>query len=275
MVQAIVVNNIYKMFGKVDTSLRKQILKSNSNGDKPVVIAVDHVSFEVNEGEVFGVLGPNGSGKSTLIRLIATLLLPEKGDVKVFGYDAVQQPVEVQRLINRVSVEASFFKKLSPMENLLYGAHLHGMNAKETRIQAEEILLRLGLKKRSIYKPVDEMSRGMQQKVAIARALLSRPRLLLMDEPTIGLEQRSKREVQEVIEELNQEFGTTILLTTNDVVEANNLCDRIAIIDSGKIVALDTPEELKQIISPNGHEPTLEDVFLELTGKTLVIDEIG
>jgi ABC-2 type transport system ATP-binding protein len=275
MVQAIVVNNIYKMFGKVDTSLRKQILKSNSNGDKPVVIAVDHVSFEVNEGEVFGVLGPNGSGKSTLIRLIATLLLPEKGDVKVFGYDAVQQPVEVQRLINRVSVEASFFKKLSPMENLLYGAHLHGMNSKETRIQAEEILLRLGLKKRSIYKPVDEMSRGMQQKVAIARALLSRPRLLLMDEPTIGLEQRSKREVQEVIEELNQEFGTTILLTTHDTLEAENLCDRIAIIDSGKIVALDTPEELKQIISPNGHEPTLEDVFLELTGKTLVIDEIG
>ena len=275
MVQAIVVNNIYKAFGKVDTSMRKQIFKSNSNGNKPVVIAVDHVSFEVNEGEIFGVLGPNGSGKSTLIRLIATLLLPDKGDIQVFGYDAVQQPVKVQRLINWVSVEANFFKKLSPMENLLYGARLYGMNGKETRIRLEETFQRLGFKKRLIYKPMDEMSRGMQEKVAIARALLSRPRLLLIDEPTIGLDQRSKRDVQEVIEKLNQEFGTTILLTTNDVVEADNLCDRIAIIDSGKIVALDTPEGLKQIISPNGHEPTLEDVFLELTGKTLVINEIG
>jgi len=275
MVQAIVVNNIYKTFGKVDTSMRKQIFKSNSNGDKPVVIAVDHVSFEVNEGEIFGVLGPNGSGKSTLIRLIATLLLPDKGDIQVFGYDAVQQPVKVQRLINRVSVEANFFKKLSPMENLLYGARLYGMNGKETRIRLEEIFQRLGLKKRLIYKPMDEMSRGMQEKVAIARALLSRPRLLLIDEPTIGLDQRSKRDVQEVIEKLNQEFSTTILLTTNDVVEADNLCDRIAIIDRGKIVALDTPEGLKQIISPNGHEPTLEEVYLELTGKVLMKEEMG
>ena len=273
MVQAIVVHNVYKKFGNVEPSLGKQIFNTSSNGNKPAVVAVDHVSFEVDEGEMFGVLGPNGSGKSTLIRLIATLLLPDKGDIQVFGYDVVKQPMEVQRRINRVSVEASFFKKLSPMENLLYGARLYGMNGKETRIRVEEILLRLGLKKRSIYKPMDEMSRGMQQKVAIARALLSRPRLLLMDEPTTGLDPRSKREVQEVIEELNQESGTTILLTTHDMLEADNLCDRIAIIDSGKIAALDTPQGLKKIISPNGHEPTLEDVFLELTGKTLVKEE--
>lgn len=274
MVQAIVVHNVYKKFGNVEPSLGKQIFNTSSNGNKPAVVAVDHVSFEVDEGEMFGVLGPNGSGKSTLIRLIATLLLPDKGDIQVFGYDAVKQPMEVQRRINRVSVEASFFKKLSPMENLLYGARLYGMNGKETRIRVEEILLRLGLKKRSIYKPMDEMSRGMQQKVAIARALLPRPRLLLMDEPTTGLDPRSKREVQEVIEELNQESGTTILLTTHDMLEADNLCDRIAIIDSGKIAALDTPQGLKKIISPNGHEPTLEDVFLELTGKTLVKEEV-
>ena len=274
MVQAIVVHNVYKKFGNVEPSLGKQIFNTSSNGNKPAVVAVDHVSFEVDEGEMFGVLGPNGSGKSTLIRLIATLLLPDKGDIQVFGYDAVKQPMEVQRRINRVSVEASFFKKLSPMENLLYGARLYGMNGKETRIRVEEILLRLGLKKRSIYKPMDEMSRGMQQKVAIARALLPRPRLLLMDEPTTGLDPRSKREVQEVIEELNQESGTTILLTTHDMLEADNLCDRIAIIDSGKIAALDTPQDLKKIISPNGHEPTLEDVFLELTGKTLVKEEV-
>lgn len=273
MVQAIIVNNVYKKFGKPEGSIWKQFLKSNSNGRKPVVVAVDNVSFEVQEAEIFGVLGPNGSGKSTLIRLIATLLLPDNGRIRVFGYDVVQQPMEVQRLINRVSVEASFFKKLSPMENLLYGARLYGMNGKETRARVEEILLRLGLEKRSVFKPMEEMSRGMQQKVAIARALLSRPRLLLMDEPTTGLDPRSKLEVQSVIKELNQESSTTILLTTHDMLEADNLCDRIAIIDNGKIVALDNPKGLKKIISPNGHELTLEDVFLELTGKTLAKDE--
>ncbi len=274
MAQAIIANNVQKKFGKHESSIWKQLLKSNSNGQKPFVIAVDNVSFEVREGEIFGVLGPNGSGKSTLIRLIATLLIPDKGDISVFDYDVVQQPMEVQRLINRVSVEASFFKKLSPMENLLFGARLYGMNGKETRARVGEILLRLGLKNRSIYKPMEEMSRGMQQKVAIARALLSQPKLLLMDEPTTGLDPRSKREVQGVIKELNRESGTTILLTTHDMLEADNLCDRIAIIDNGKIVALDNPQGMKKIISPNGQEPTLEDVFLELTGKNLVIDEI-
>jgi ABC-2 type transport system ATP-binding protein len=129
------------------------------------------------------------------------------------------------------------------------------------------------LEDRSIYKPMEEMSRGMQQKVAIARALLSRPRLLLLDEPTTGLDPRSKREVQAVVRELNQEFGTTILLTTHDMLEAESLCERIAIIDGGKIVALDSPAALKRLIPQNGHEPTLEDVFLELTGKQLVKDD--
>jgi ABC-2 type transport system ATP-binding protein len=219
------------------------------------------------------VLGPNGSGKSTLIRLMATLLLPDSGEITVFGHDVVRQSMEVQRLINRVSVEASFFKKLSPMENLLYGARLYGLEGAETRRRVVEILTRLGLEKRSIYQPMEEMSRGMQQKVAIARALLSRPRLLLLDEPTTGLDPRSKREVQAVVRELNQEAGTTILLTTHDMLEADTLCDRIAIIDSGVIVALDTPVGLKKIISPNGHEPTLEEVFLELTGKALIKEE--
>lgn len=273
MTQAIAVNEVYKKFGKPGGSFWKQILGSRTNGDKPVVVAVDNVSFDVQQGEIFGVLGPNGSGKSTLIRLIATLLLPDSGAIQVFGHDVVAEPVAVQRLINRVSVEASFFKKLSPMENLLFGARLYGLQGGETRQRIEDILIRLGLEKRAIYKPMEEMSRGMQQKVAIARALLSRPRLLLLDEPTTGLDPRSKREVQAVIRQLNQESGTTILLTTHDMLEAEVLCDRIAIIDSGVIVALDTPQGLKEIISPNGYDPTLEDVFLELTGKTLVKDD--
>ena len=155
----------------------------------------------------------------------------------------------------------------------MYGARLYGMTGSEIRKRVVEILLRLGLGERSIYKPMEEMSRGMQQKVAIARALLSRPKLLLLDEPTTGLDPRSKREVQAVIQELNQEHGTTILLTTHDMLEADNLCERIAIIDGGKIVALDSPQGLKQIIPRNGHEVTLEDVFLELTGEKLVKEE--
>ena len=249
--------------------------KVNGNGKaKAAVIAVNHVTFTVEKGEIFGVLGPNGGGKSTLIRLISTLLLPDSGKVIVFGRDVEKEPREVQKMINRVSVEASFFKKLSPMENLLYGARLYGMEGKETRKQVVEILTRLGLEKRSIYSPMEEMSRGMQQKVAIARALLSHPQLLLLDEPTTGLDPRSKREVQAIVQELRKEHDTTILLTTHDMNEAEMLCDRIAIMDSGRVVALDTPAALKQSIpAKDGKEPTLEEVFLELTGKKLVNPE--
>jgi ABC-2 type transport system ATP-binding protein len=272
MYEAIQVQDAYKKFGKTSHPLwkRNHVFTENS---KTVKVAVDHVSFSVHEAEIFGVLGPNGSGKSTLIRLIATLLLPDAGTITVFGHDVVSQSMQVQRLINRVSVEASFFKKLSPMENLLYGARLYGMEGKETRRKVVEILTRLGLEKNTIGQPMEEMSRGMQQKVAIARALLSQPKLLLMDEPTTGLDPRSKHEVQAVIRELNEQNGTTILLTTHDMGEAEALCHRIAIVDKGKIVALDAPEALKRLIPRNGHEPTLEEVFLELTGNKLVVEE--
>jgi len=236
-------------------------------------IAVNHVSFDIRRGEIFGVLGPNGSGKSTLIRLIATLLLPDGGRVTVFGYDVVREARRVQTLINRVSVEASFFKKLSPMENLLYGARLYNVPAGAARQRAAQILSRLGLEARAIQQPMEEMSRGMQQKVAIARAFLSQPILLLLDEPTTGLDPRSKREVQAFIRELRDTHDATILLTTHDMYEAEALCDRIAIIDGGRIVALDTPERLKERLPQNGHAVTLEDVFLELTGKHLVNED--
>jgi len=297
MNDAIIVNNVYKKFGKPGTPLWKRVLKpkslSNDNGakndstimksngsvkdkknGKVEIIAVNNVSFQVKEGEIFGVLGPNGSGKSTLIRLMATLLLPDKGDLKIFGYDVVSQSIKVQSLINRVSVEASFFKKLSPMENLMYGARLYGMAGAETKKQVVEILTRLGLEERSIFSPMEEMSRGMQQKVAIARALLTKPKVLLLDEPTTGLDPRSKREVQVVIEELRDNFGTTMVLTTHDMVEADILCNRVAILDKGDIVGLDTPENLKKLVpNENGNETTLEDVFLALTGRSLKEEE--
>lgn len=282
-----IVDDIYKKFGKPDDPFWKRWRRrgpldghKNGNGRRPagpdVTVAVDHVSFQVPEGQIFGILGPNGGGKSTLIRVISTLLLPDSGKVEVFGYDVVSQPLQVQKLINRVSVEASFFKKLSPMENLMYGARLYGMPAQKTRRQIVEVLLRLGLKERDIYHPMEEMSRGMQQKVAIARALLSRPRLLLLDEPTTGLDPRSKREVQNVVLEMRRDFNTTILLTSHDMVEAETLCDRIAIMDSGKVVALDTPGRLKLLLPAHKERAvTLEDVFLELTGKALKTEEDG
>jgi ABC-2 type transport system ATP-binding protein len=279
---AIVINDVYKKFGKPNDPVWKRILKSHSNNgnnqkngmSKKEVIAVNKVSFKVHQGEIFGVLGPNGSGKSTLIRLLATLLLPDGGNLKVFGNDVVTEALKVQRIINRVSVEASFFKKLSPMENLMYGARLYGMSGTETKVQVIEILTRLGLEERSIFNPMEEMSRGMQQKVAIARALLSKPKVLLLDEPTTGLDPRSKREVQDVIKELRDEHGTTMLLTTHDMHEADVLCDRVAILDKGDMVALDTPQNLKKLVpNNNGHETTLEDVFLELTGRKLKEEE--
>lgn len=237
---------------------------------KRQVVAVDHVSLDVHWGEIYGILGPNGSGKSTLVRLLSTLLIPDEGEVRVFGLDITREEMAVKRLINRVSVDAAFFKKLSPLENLLYGARLYGMNGREAREKSIAILGRLGVDPRSYTQPMEEMSRGMQQKVAIARAFLTQPILLLLDEPTTGLDPRSKREVQDFVNELRDVHDATILITTHDMGEADALCDRIAILDEGRIVAEDTPAGLKALIRRNGHEPTLEDVFMELTGKKLV-----
>jgi len=241
-----------------------------NNGRRKIVRAVDGVSFQVERGEIFGVLGPNGSGKSTLVRLISTLLIPDEGQITVFGHDVQREEMEVKRMIGRVSVEASFFKKLTPMENLLYSARLYGLEAREARRIIVAILEQLGLHRDVIFRPMEEMSRGMQQKVAIARAFLSRPALLLLDEPTTGLDPRSKLEVQKLVRELRDSHHATILLTTHDMVEADVLCDRIAIMDEGRIVALDDPDGLKRRVGwSNGHGPTLEDVFLTLTGKRL------
>ena len=273
---ALTVNNAYKFFGS-NTKRHWQLWRKRNEDPESksdqnnITIAVDHVNFHVKKGEIFGVLGPNGGGKSTLIRLIATLLIPDEGHIEVFGHDVNKDPLAVQRLINRVSVEASFFKKLSPMENLLFGARLYGVKGSEIKEQVHIILKRLDIPQKNINRPMEEMSRGMQQKVAIARALLSTPMLLLLDEPTTGLDPRSKREVQVFIRELRDSQDTTIVLTTHDMVEADKLCDRIAIMNCGKIVALDTPDNLKRLApGSNDQMPTLEEVFLELTGKELV-----
>lgn len=264
--RALVVDHITKAFG--GTSLFHLPRKE----PKKRVVAVDDISLEIRRGEIYGVLGANGSGKSTLIRLIATLLLPDDGRIEVFGHDVVTEAPKVQRLLNRVSVEASLFKKLSAMENLMYAARLYGVSARQAKTDIVRILEALGIPVARIGQPVEKMSRGMQQKVAIARALLTSPVVLLLDEPTTGLDPRSKKDVQRFVRELREQHDATVLITSHDMDEADVLCDRIAIIDKGRIVLEGTPLQLKE---EHAHRegtvglPTLEDVFMEVTGRSL------
>ncbi len=238
--------------------------------EKETIRAVDGISLDVGIGEIYGILGANGSGKSTLIRLISTLLLPDAGSIHVFGDDVVKHSMKVRRVMNRVSVEASFFKRLSSAENLIYAARLYGIPAKAAAKKAEQILERLGFEAKWMDEDMEQLSRGMQQKVAIARALLTTPILLLLDEPTTGLDPKSKRDVQTFIEEIRDERNAVILLTTHDMTEAERLCDRIAIIDDGKFIAEGTVKELLTMTQPeNASTNTLEDVFIALTGKDL------
>jgi ABC-2 type transport system ATP-binding protein len=242
----------------------------NVDRKKDPVQAIDDVSLRIERGEILGILGANGSGKSTLIRLVSGLLTLDTGKVEVFGNDIERDELKVKRLINRVSVDAAFFKKLSPMENLLFAARLYGLDAKAAKEQTKVILARLGIAENRLGRPVEQMSRGMQQKVAIARALLTSPTLLLLDEPTTGLDPRSKLDVQAFIEEVNEAHDATIVLTTHDLAEAERLCDRITILDGGRVVAEDTPDGLKRLVAEQyGKEPTLEAVFMTFTGRSL------
>ena len=237
---------------------------------KKPVIAVNEMSMSIRRGEIYGILGANGSGKSTLIRLVSTLLTLDGGRIEVLGHDVERDEMAVKRLINRVSVDAAFFKKLSPFENLAYAARLYGMDAGPARRDATRILARLGIGEKRLGRPLEQMSRGMQQKVAIARALLTSPTVLLLDEPTTGLDPRSKLDVQAFIEEVRDTHDATIVLTTHDLAEAERLCDRMALIDDGRLKAEGTPDELKALVARDyGREPTLENVFMTFTGKSL------
>ncbi|MBF8289851.1 MAG: transporter ATP-binding protein [Chloroflexi bacterium] len=237
---------------------------------KRPVLAISNVSLRLERGGVVGFLGANGSGKSTLIRLVSGLLTLDEGRVEVFGHDIEREEMTVKRLINRVSVDAAFFKKLSPMENLLFAARLYGMDAGKARGDAIAILERLGIARKRIDRPVEQMSRGMQQKVAIARALLTSPALLLLDEPTTGLDPRSKLDVQTFIEDVRTNHDASIVLTTHDLDEADRLCDRIAVLNDGRVVAEDTPDGLKRLVAErHGQEPTLHNVFMTYTGRSL------
>ncbi len=253
-------------------ALRKEFLRPDKRSKwarRRRVPALKDVSFEMAVGECVAVLGQNGSGKSTLVRLLSTLLLPDGGQACVFGHDVVADAAAVRRLVNRVSVEASFFKKMSSTENLNYAARFYGMTAGDTRDRIPRILAGVGFPPDRRNESMENLSRGMQQKVALARALLTSPVLLLLDEPTTGLDPRSKLEVQDFIREIRSRHDATILLCTHDLAEAEALSDRVGILHRGELLALDTAAELKRRF---GGE-TLEDAFFAATGHAFEAED--
>ena len=275
---AVTINSVSKVFTKSRPLFRMPGKKRSHNveAQQKDVRAIDNVSMTIKRREIMGILGANGSGKSTLVRMLSTLLIPDTGSIAIFGYDVVRDERNVQRLINRVSVEASFFKKLSPMENLIYAARLYNMPGSVARTAIVDILTRLGIKRDRINAPLENMSRGMQQKVAIARAFLTSPVVLLLDEPTTGLDPRSKIDVQNFVLELRENHDATILLTTHDMDEAEALCDRVAIIDKGRVVAMGEAETLKREVAARMDREvsaTMQEVFMYYTASRQITAE--
>jgi len=245
------------------------------NGRRVPAHVLHDISFEVRKGEIYGVMGANGSGKSTLVRILSTLLLPDSGEARVFGLDVVRDSADVRSLINRVSADPSFFRNMSAVENLLFFGRVYGLSPGEIKRRLPGILARLGFEWERALEPMSHLSRGQQQKIAVARSFLTSPVLMLLDEPTTGLDPRSKRDVQAFVRQVREDHDSTILLTTHDMDEAELLCDRIAFIAGGRIVAEGTPLELRQRVAGGRplEEINMETVFMELTGKRIEEDE--
>ncbi len=257
---AVRVDDVRKVFRK-RRGLRRRIVKEEW--------ALKGVSFTVAEGESYALLGPNGSGKSTMIRILSTLLTPDGGSVEMMGHRLPEGERQVRQVIGRVSVDAAFYKKLSAKENLLYSAFLYGFQHDEAERRARDILGQLGFPLKRFDDPLEDMSRGMQQKIAIARALIIEPPLLLLDEPTTGLDPKSKRDMQTFLERLRSRAGTTILLTSHDMLEAERLCERIGLLAHGRLVAEGTADELKA----KAGATDLDETFIKLTGEKLLDEE--
>lgn len=209
-------------------------------------LAVDHVNFNVEEGEFFGFLGPNGAGKSTTIRMLTGISLPTEGRATIFGYDIEKQPVEAKSIMGIVPDISNIYTELTAWENLDFTGKLYGIPKKERKRKNEEILKRFNLYNRR-NDEVEEFSRGMRRRICIAMALVNNSQLLFLDEPTAGLDVQSVREIRRLIRELNSE-GVTVFLTTHNMEEASHLCERVAIINRGRIVVIDTPERLRSVM---------------------------
>jgi ABC-2 type transport system ATP-binding protein len=230
-------------------AIQVQDLTRDYNGTR----AVDHVSFEVEPGEVFGFLGPNGAGKTTTIKVLTGQLRPTSGQARVMGCDVVEERSQLKPQIGVVFEYQNIYERLSARDNLLFAARLYGVDKR----RVEEMLERVGLAEKA-RKQAKTFSNGMKQRLLIARALLHQPKVLFLDEPTRGLDPHVARDIRSFVAELAAQ-GVTVFLTTHYMEEADQLSDRIALIDEGKIVALDTPDELK---AKQGEGSTLEDAFV-------------
>jgi ABC-2 type transport system ATP-binding protein len=255
-VPAVEVKNLRKEFRRRDRSAGRFARRRR-------VPALRDVTFSIARGECVAILGQNGSGKSTLVRLLSTLLIDDGGEARIFGHDAFHDTKIIRQLVNRVSVEASFFKKLSAHENLSYAARFYGMPPSVTRTAIPEILERVGFPADRRGESMENLSRGMQQKVALARALLTSPVLLLLDEPTTGLDPRSKLEVQQFVREVRATHDATILLCTHDMAEAEALADRVGLLERGELLFLEPVEDVKRRYGVQ----TLEEAFFAATGR--------
>ena len=230
------------------------------------VMAVDGISFQVKKGEIFGLLGENGAGKTTTIKMLITLLAPTGGICKVLGYDTFGQEEKIRSKINFIfGGEMGVYRRLSAQDNLMYFAGLYKLEKEEAQRRKQELLKLVDLYE-DRERLVETFSKGMVQRLQIARGLMNEPEIIFMDEPTIGLDPMGARMLRSIIRKL-KEAGKTILLTTHYMYEADELCDHIAIINHGKILALDTPEGLKEQYGTNGKDTSLEDVFVTMVGK--------
>jgi ABC-2 type transport system ATP-binding protein len=229
------------------------------------LVAVDHLTFSCAAGATFGLLGPNGAGKSTLIKMLTTLLPPTSGTARIAGCDLIEHPEAVRRKIGYVSQMLSADGDLTGYENLLISAKLFGIPRSERARRIAQALEFMELS-HVAGKLVRQYSGGMIRRLEIAQSMLHRPSVLFMDEPSVGLDPSAKRAVWDRIRELRREFGTTILMTTHDMEEADELCDMVAVMHRGVLAALDTPEALKAKVGP---EATMDDVFIHFTGATI------
>ena len=228
--------------------------------------AVNGVSFTIGKGEIFGLLGPNGAGKTTTIRMMSTVLEADSGDIIIGGHSVKKEAEEVRSIIGVCPQDLALYEDLSAMDNMIFFGRMVGLTSEEARIQAKTNLELMGLEDRAKGK-VSKFSGGMKRRINLAIALMGEPELLFLDEPTVGIDPQSRNHIFENIQNLEKK-GLTVLYTTHYMEEADRLCSRIAIMDGGQIIALDTPRNLKaQIGSPD--KVTLEDVFLKLTGRSL------
>ena len=234
------------------------------------VVAVDDISFEISAGEIFAFLGPNGAGKSTTIKMLTTLLRPTSGTIVVNGFDAVKHPDEVRRSFGIVFQDASLDSELTAWENMELHGVLYDLPKKQRRERTEQLLKFVELWDRK-DSAVKTFSGGMKRRLEIARGLLHHPKIIFLDEPTLGLDPQTRNHMWNYLRELNKTEGTTVFFSTHYMEEAERIAQRIAVIDHGKIVALGTAAQLKE----QTQSASLEDAFLALTGKTIREESAG